>query len=46
MKGRFGNIPDDKDSGLFNQLVLLASRLEVDLSPNGIPQVNLAVDHI
>jgi hypothetical protein len=40
------NVPNDKHSWIIRQLVLLATRLEIDLVLNGVTQVDLAGDHI
>ena len=40
------NIPDDKDSRVLRELVLLSVRLKVDLAPDSVTEVDLTIDHV
>ena len=40
------DIPNDKHSGVLGELVRLSSDFKINLTTNGVSQVNLAVDHI
>ena len=40
------NTPNNKDGGARGELVRLSASLEVYLSPDGVVEVDLAVDHV
>jgi hypothetical protein len=40
------DIPNDKHSGILGELIRLSSNFKINLTMNGVSQVNLAVDHI
>ena len=37
-------VPNDENGWIFRQLVLLSTYFKVDLTPNSIAEVNLAID--
>lgn len=39
-------VPDNQDSGIFNELVRFSTRFKIDFAGNGVPQIDLTVDHI
>ena len=39
-------LPDDKDGGVFHELVRLPTSLKVNLTPDGVAEVDLSVQHV
>ena len=40
------SVPDDQHGWILRELVRFPVGLEINLAPDGIPQVDLAVDHV